>query len=126
MDISDEDRGARRRVRLHRDVLQPETTTRFKWRPLACRVRKAPRAMRVLTVYVTLCDPPITFAGYKIRCPLHRMMALTLGIQEGETRDKAAIAREYIEDAAMADATGTGGARGEATSQATAVREAEG
>lgn len=53
-------------------------------------------------------------------------MTRTLGIREGETRDKVAIAREYIEDAAIADATGTGGARGEAASQATAVREAEG
>jgi DNA-directed RNA polymerase subunit L len=82
---------------------------------------------------------PITFAGYKIRHPLHRVMTLTLGIREGETRDRAAIAREYIEDAAMAaltlfesmarswaDETGTGVARGEAARQATAFREAEG
>jgi hypothetical protein len=53
-------------------------------------------------------------------------MTRTLGIREGETRDKAAIAREYIEDAAMADATGTGGARGEAARHATAAREADG
>jgi DNA-directed RNA polymerase subunit L len=45
-------------------------------------------------------DSPITFAGYKIRHPLYRIMTLTLGLREGVPGDPAAIAREIIAEAA--------------------------
>lgn len=50
-------------------------------------------------------DSPITFAGYKVRHPLHRVMTLRLGIREGASAsagggDNAAIARQVISVAA--------------------------
>jgi DNA-directed RNA polymerase subunit L len=45
-------------------------------------------------------DSPITFAGYKIRHPLHRVMTLTLGFREGVPGDQATIARTVIAEAA--------------------------
>jgi DNA-directed RNA polymerase subunit L len=45
-------------------------------------------------------DSPITFAGYKVRHPLHRVMTLRLGIREGAGSDNAAIARQVISVAA--------------------------
>lgn len=47
-------------------------------------------------------DSPITFAGYKVRHPLHRVMTLRLGIRDGAAPggDNAAIARQVISVAA--------------------------
>lgn len=45
-------------------------------------------------------DSPITFVGYKVRHPLHRVMTLRLGIREGAGTDNAAIARQIISVAA--------------------------
>jgi len=50
-------------------------------------------------------DSPITFVGYKVRHPLHRVMTLRLGIREGAGGDNTAIARQII-------ATAAGKARG--------------
>jgi DNA-directed RNA polymerase subunit L len=47
-------------------------------------------------------DSPITFVGYKVRHPLHRVMTLRLGIRDGAAPggDNAAIARQVISVAA--------------------------
>jgi DNA-directed RNA polymerase subunit L len=45
-------------------------------------------------------DSPITFAAYKVRHPLHRIMSLTLGFREGVAGDTKAIARQVIAEAA--------------------------
>jgi DNA-directed RNA polymerase subunit L len=45
-------------------------------------------------------DSPITFAGYKVRHPLHRVMTLTLGIREGVAEDAATLARQIVTEAA--------------------------
>jgi DNA-directed RNA polymerase subunit L len=45
-------------------------------------------------------DSPITYAGYKIKHPLHRVMTLRLGIREGAAGEPASIAREVIASAA--------------------------
>src|SRR5690606_22256730 len=45
------------RVRLHRDVLQPDSPAWFRWRHVTGRVRKALRAERRLSVYGTLVGP---------------------------------------------------------------------
>lgn len=45
-------------------------------------------------------DSPITYAGYKIRHPLYRVMTLKLGIREGVAGDPAAVARQVIANAA--------------------------
>ena len=45
-------------------------------------------------------DSPITYVGYKIRHPLHRVMTLRLGFREGVTADPAIIARQVIATAA--------------------------
>lgn len=47
-------------------------------------------------------DSPITFAGYKVRHPLHRAMTLRIGIREGAAAggNNAAIARQVISVAA--------------------------
>jgi DNA-directed RNA polymerase subunit L len=49
-------------------------------------------------------DSPITFVGYKVRHPLHRVMTLRIGIREGASAgggaDNAAIARQVISVAA--------------------------
>ncbi len=58
--LSHKGRRTRRGIRLYRDVLQPKTPPRFNWRPIACRVRTALRATRVLSVYGTL--------GISFRC----------------------------------------------------------
>ncbi len=45
-------------------------------------------------------DAPITYVGYKIRHPLHRIMTLRLGIREGAQSDAAGIARQVVQTAA--------------------------
>lgn len=45
-------------------------------------------------------DSPITYVGYKVRHPLHRVMTLRIGVREGAGADNAAIAREVIAVAA--------------------------
>jgi DNA-directed RNA polymerase subunit L len=46
-------------------------------------------------------DTPITYVGYKIRHPLHRIMTLRFGFAtEGDTNQKMAIARQIITAAA--------------------------
>ena len=46
-------------------------------------------------------DAPITFAGYKVRHPLHRVMTLRLGFaKEGDIAQKTAVARQVIAAAA--------------------------
>lgn len=46
-------------------------------------------------------DAPITFAGYKVRHPLHRVMTLRLGFaKEGDITQKTAVARQVIAAAA--------------------------
>ena len=45
-------------------------------------------------------DAPITYAGYKVRHPLHRVMTLRLGIREGAQSDAAGIARQVVQSAA--------------------------
>lgn len=44
-------------------------------------------------------DSPITFVGYKVRHPLHRVMTLRIGIRDG-AGDNTAIARQVISVAA--------------------------
>ena len=41
-------------------------------------------------------DAPITYAGYKVPHPLHKLVRLRLGIREGQAGDPAAIARQVI------------------------------
>jgi DNA-directed RNA polymerase subunit L len=45
-------------------------------------------------------DSPITYVGYKVRHPLHRVMTLRLGFRNGVTADPAVIARQVIATAA--------------------------
>jgi DNA-directed RNA polymerase subunit L len=45
-------------------------------------------------------DSPITYVGYKVRHPLHRIMTLRLGFRNGVTADPAVIARQVIATAA--------------------------
>ena len=45
-------------------------------------------------------DSPITYVGYKVRHPLHRVMTLRIGIREGAVGDSAMIARQVITNAA--------------------------
>ncbi len=45
-------------------------------------------------------DAPITFAGYKIRHPLHKVATLTLGFREG-LGDTNALARQVVATAAQ-------------------------
>jgi len=46
-------------------------------------------------------DAPITFVGYKVRHPLHRVMTLRFGFaKEGDSEQKIAIARQLIAAAA--------------------------
>jgi DNA-directed RNA polymerase subunit L len=45
-------------------------------------------------------DSPITYVGYKIRHPLHRVMTLRLGLRNGVTADPAIVARQVIATAA--------------------------
>lgn len=45
-------------------------------------------------------DSPITYAGYKIRHPLHKVMTLRLGFRDGVQGEPAAIARQVIAEAA--------------------------
>lgn len=46
-------------------------------------------------------DSPITFVGYKVRHPLHRVMTLRFGFrEEGDSEQKTAIARQIIVAAA--------------------------
>lgn len=45
-------------------------------------------------------DSPITYAGYKVRHPLHRVMTLRLGIRDGGSGDPAVLARQIVADAA--------------------------
>jgi DNA-directed RNA polymerase subunit L len=73
-------------------------------------------------------DSPITYVGYKVRHPLHRVMTLRLGIRDGVTGDSEALARQIVADGASkakttfeelgrawaALATGAAGAGGEA------------
>lgn len=44
---------------------------------------------------------PITFAGYKIKHPLYRVMTLTLGLRDGATGKPEDIAREVVTNAAV-------------------------
>jgi DNA-directed RNA polymerase subunit L len=46
-------------------------------------------------------DSPITYVGYKVRHPLHRVMTLRLGFRNGVTADPAVIARQVIATAAQ-------------------------
>jgi DNA-directed RNA polymerase subunit L len=46
-------------------------------------------------------DAPITFAGYKVRHPLHRVLTLRLGFREGLQGDQTAIAFKLVADAAQ-------------------------
>jgi DNA-directed RNA polymerase subunit L len=45
-------------------------------------------------------DSPITYVGYKVRHPLHRVMTLRLGFRNGVTADPAVVARQVIATAA--------------------------
>ena len=45
-------------------------------------------------------DSPITYVGYKVRHPLHRVMTLRLGIRDGAVGDSAVIARQVLATAA--------------------------
>jgi DNA-directed RNA polymerase subunit L len=45
-------------------------------------------------------DSPITYVGYKVRHPLHRVMTLRLGFRNGVTADPAVVARQVISTAA--------------------------
>jgi DNA-directed RNA polymerase subunit L len=45
-------------------------------------------------------DSPITYVGYKIRHPLHRVMTLRLGLRNGVSADPAIVARQVIATAA--------------------------
>jgi DNA-directed RNA polymerase subunit L len=48
----------------------------------------------------TTTDSPITFAAYKVRHPLHRSVAIRLGMQENKS-DHNLIARQVIAAAAQ-------------------------
>ena len=83
-------------------------------------------------------DSPITFAGYKVRHPLHRAMTLRIGIREGAAAggNNAAIARQVISVAAAKAKTifedlgrawaAVAGSSGSATAAAAAAPELEG
>jgi DNA-directed RNA polymerase subunit L len=74
-------------------------------------------------------DSPITYVGYKVRHPLHRVMTLRVGVRPTAAADAAAVARQVIAAAAQraqttfqelaraweAMGSGGGGAAGAAT-----------
>ena len=55
----------------------------------------------ITDMYMKAADSPITFIGYKIRHPLHRVMTLRFGFKvDGDSEQKTAIARQIIAAAA--------------------------
>ncbi len=46
-------------------------------------------------------DSPITFVGYRVRHPLHRVMTLRIGVREAVAAEAEAVAREAVATAAQ-------------------------